>query len=104
MNRKILWMVVGLLAAERIRESKIDPLSVKRTCSDLYMKLPRIYRQRDECNSNVLREILDILEKQVQSVEKDIEKLYGEYFIESADEWEVPYIGDMTVKKRKKSR
>ncbi len=60
-----------------------------------YQLLPAIYRIRDEERGEVLKEFLSILAEQAQVVEEDIARLYDNWFIETCDEWVVPYIGDL---------
>lgn len=61
----------------------------------LYNLLPAIYRIRDEQQDGVLRALLGIIEQELDIVESDIENLYENWFIETCDEWVVPYIGDL---------
>ena len=60
-----------------------------------YQLLPAIYRIRDEERGEVLKEFLSILAEQAKVVEEDIARLYDNWFIETCDEWVVPYIGDL---------
>jgi len=62
---------------------------------ELYYLLPSIYRIRDIDRKEVLKEFLSVLEKQGGLVEKDIAQLYDNWFIETCDEWLVPYIGNL---------
>ncbi len=62
----------------------------------LYKLLPAIYRIRDEeLNHGTLRALLGVIEKEIIQIEDDIENLYENWFIETCDEWVVPYIGDL---------
>ncbi len=61
----------------------------------LYELLPVIYRQRDEEGSQPLRALLRVIGEQVDVVEEDIARLYDNWFIETCDDWVVPYIGDL---------
>jgi hypothetical protein len=61
----------------------------------LYQLLPMIYRQRDEEGSQRLRALLRVIGEQVDVVEEDIARLYDNWFIETCDDWVVPYIGDL---------
>ena len=61
----------------------------------LYELLPAIYRQRDEPRGQPLRALLRVIGEQVNLVEEDIAQLYDNWFIETCDEWVVPYIGDL---------
>jgi len=62
---------------------------------ELYKLLPSIYRMRDSDRKEVLKEYLSVLEKQGGLVEEDIARLYDNWFIETCDEWLVPYIGNL---------
>ncbi|MBW4686839.1 MAG: hypothetical protein KME40_17470 [Komarekiella atlantica HA4396-MV6] len=61
----------------------------------LYSLLPAIYRIRDESQDGALRSLLSIIESELQLVEEDIENLYENWFIETCDDWVVPYIGNL---------
>lgn len=61
----------------------------------LYRLLPAVYRERDLAAGEPLRALLGIIAEQVDIVEQDIEQLYDNWFIETCDDWVVPYIGDL---------
>ena len=61
----------------------------------LYELLPAVYRQRDAEGNKSLRDLITILGEQAQVVEEEIERLYRNWFIETCDDWVVPYIGDL---------
>lgn len=61
----------------------------------LYALLPAIHRQRDEQQGYPLRALLDVIGAEVQLLEDDIARLYDNSFIETCDDWAVPYIGDL---------
>jgi hypothetical protein len=61
----------------------------------LYELLPVIYRQRDAEQDYPLRDLLRVLAEQVNLVEADIAQLYENWFIETSQDWVVPYIGDL---------
>lgn len=61
----------------------------------LYQLLPAIYRQRDVKSGEPLRALFGVLQKEFELVETDIAALYADWFIETCDEWVVPYIGDL---------
>lgn len=61
----------------------------------LYQLLPAIYRIRDAEREEVLKAFLTVLAEQAEVVEEDIARLYDNWFIETCDEWVVPYIGDL---------
>lgn len=62
----------------------------------LYHLLPAVHRIRDATeNDDQLRALLAIVERQLDLLEGDIERLYDDWFIETCQEWVVPYIGDL---------
>lgn len=61
----------------------------------LYQLLPVIYRQRDAEQGWPLRALLRVIAEQVNLVEADISQLYENWFIETCQDWAVPYIGDL---------
>ena len=66
------------------------------TTSDrLYRLLPAVYRLRDSAQGDTLRALLTLIERQHNAVELDILGLYENWFIETCQEWAVPYIGDL---------
>jgi hypothetical protein len=61
----------------------------------LYELLPAVYRQRDADLGYPLRDLVALLAREGEIVEADLERLYESWFIETAPEWAVPYIGDL---------
>ncbi len=61
----------------------------------LYDLLPVIHRRRDAELGYPLRALLAVIDEQVGIVEADIEQLYENWFIETCQEWVVPYIGSL---------
>ncbi|HEY9606519.1 MAG TPA: hypothetical protein V6C85_33230, partial [Allocoleopsis sp.] len=61
----------------------------------LFELLPMVYRQRDEEQGWPLRDLLRIIAEQVDVVEANIAQLYENWFIETCQDWVVPYIGDL---------
>ncbi len=61
----------------------------------LYDLLPVVYRQRDVDVGQPLRALLQVIAEQVNIVEEDIEQLYENWFIETCEDWVVPYIADL---------
>jgi hypothetical protein len=61
----------------------------------LYDLLPVVYRMRDADQGYPLRDLLRVLGTQADVVEHDIARLYDNWFIETCDDWVVPYIGDL---------
>ena len=58
----------------------------------LYNLLPAIYRIRDSSQGETLRALMAALESEFRIVEQDIDTLYDNWFIETCDDWVVPYI------------
>ena len=61
----------------------------------LYNLLPRYYRQIDIERGGPLLALLRVIAEQVDTVEADIDQLYENWFIETCQDWVVPYIGDL---------
>lgn len=65
------------------------------TPEKLYALLPAVHRIRDETQDGPLQALLALAARQGGIVEEDIERLLDNWFIETCDEWVVPYIGDL---------
>ena len=61
----------------------------------LYNLLPTLYRLRDADRGSPLMALLRVIEEQAQGIEDDISQLYENWFIETCEDWVVPYIGDL---------
>jgi hypothetical protein len=70
----------------------------------LYSLLPAIYRIRDaELATRIpgatgvgpLRALFDVLAGPIQTLDDGLDQFYDDQFIETCDEWVVPYIGDL---------
>lgn len=72
-----------------------DPAEDSMTPDELYSLLPAVHRRRDAEQGGPLRALLTIVAEQAAVVEEDIERLYDNWFIETCDDWVVPYIGDL---------
>ncbi len=59
----------------------------------LYELIPAVYRMRDADQGYPLRALLQVIAEQVTLVEEDIGRLYENWFIETCEDWVVPYIG-----------
>lgn len=59
----------------------------------LYALLPAVYRARDDEQGQPLRALLQVIAEQVEVLSADLESLYDNWFIETCDEWVVPYLG-----------
>lgn len=61
----------------------------------LYELLPVVHRVRDAAEGHPLRALLRVIGEQVAVVEDDIARLYDNWFIETCEDWAVPYLGDL---------
>jgi P2-related tail formation protein len=61
----------------------------------LYGLLPAYYRVLDSEQEETLKAFIEILAREGGIVENNITQLYENWFIETCDEWVVPYIGDL---------
>ena len=62
----------------------------------IYNLLPAVHRIRDaEQDGMPLRALVEVLAEQGSIVEGNIRQLYDNWFIETCEEWVVPYIGDL---------
>jgi hypothetical protein len=61
----------------------------------LYQLLPAVYQLRDADSGYPLRALLQVISEQVNIVDADIAQLYENWFIETCQDWVVPYIGDL---------
>lgn len=61
----------------------------------LYELLPAVHRLRDADRGYPLRALLQVISEQVNVVDADIAQLYENWFVETCQEWVVPYIGDL---------
>jgi hypothetical protein len=68
---------------------------MKHSAEDIYNLLPAIYRIRDEEGAGALRALVTVFAKQAGVVESDIAQLYENWFIETCEDWVVPYLGDL---------
>jgi len=64
----------------------------------LYERLPEIYRTRDKElreSPEQLKALLALVEAAFGRIHENIEELYHDLFIETSDDWVIPYIGDL---------
>lgn len=61
----------------------------------LFHLLPAVVRTRDDEAGRPLRELLQVITEQVDVVEGDLRDLYDNWFIETAADWVVPYLGEL---------
>lgn len=65
------------------------------TTDHLYERLPAVYRERDAASGYALRGLLKAITEQEVLIREDIAQLYKNWFIETCQDWVVPYIGDL---------
>ena len=61
----------------------------------LFELLPAVHRVRDTAQNRPLEQLLAVLQVEVDLLRDDIEQLYDNWFIETCQDWVVPYIGDL---------
>ena len=61
----------------------------------LYDLLPAIHRQRDAEQGFPLRALLRVISREVDIVENDIHQWHENWFIETCEDWVVPYLADL---------
>jgi Phage tail protein (Tail_P2_I) len=63
----------------------------------LFQRLPEIYRIRDaeQTPPRQLEQYLEVVEAAFGTVHENIEALYNDLFIETCDDWVVPYLADL---------
>ena len=65
----------------------------------LYSMLPAVYQEYDTKENNVLQEFLKVIASQAAAIRQDIDSLLNNFFINSCDEWVIPYIADLIAAK-----
>ena len=65
------------------------------TKDDLYELLPVVTRLRDAEVGSPLERLIGVLAREADVLDRDIERLYDNWFIETCEAWVVPYIGDL---------
>lgn len=68
---------------------------MKITSDYLYDLLPAYHRTLDQERGGQLAAFINVLAQEAGVVEKNIDQLYENWFIETCDEWVVPYIGEL---------
>lgn len=62
---------------------------------DIYSLLPEVYRRKDAQRGYPLKALLRIISEQAMVLKADIDRLWDNFFVETADDWVLPYIGDL---------
>ena len=65
------------------------------TAEKLYRLLPSFYRIRDAEQGEPLKALIEVIAGQIGVLDEDMSRLYRNWFIETCNEWVVPYIGDL---------
>ncbi|MFN8503365.1 phage tail protein [Kouleothrix sp.] len=60
-----------------------------------YQLLPAIYRQHDAAAGEPLRAMLAVLERELRTIERDVEATYDNWFVQTCDTWVLPYLADL---------
>ena len=68
---------------------------MKITSQYLYELLPAYYRVLDEEQGEPLKAFIEILAREAGILEANIDQLYENWFIETCQDWVIPYIGDL---------
>jgi hypothetical protein len=63
--------------------------------SRLYDLLPAVHRRYDALRGYPLRAVLAVIGEQADLLEDDLRRLYENWFIETCQDWVVPYLGDL---------
>jgi hypothetical protein len=61
----------------------------------LYELLPAYHREEDAERGAPLAALLALIEAQADALDADIGNLWDNFFIETADRWTIPYLGDL---------
>jgi hypothetical protein len=61
----------------------------------LHALLPAFHRRLDLEAGEPLRALLQLMEEQARLVDEDIQQLYENWFIETGQDWAVPYLGEL---------
>jgi hypothetical protein len=62
---------------------------------DLYEQLPAVHRRRDAEQGYPLQALLGLISEQQAILIDEIDQLYDDWFIETCQDWVVPYLGEL---------
>jgi hypothetical protein len=62
---------------------------------DLYELLPAVYRIEDAKRGYPLQALLRLVSQQASAVKQDIDRLWDDFFVETCQDWVLPYLGDL---------
>ncbi|WP_229070792.1 hypothetical protein [Actinoplanes sp. DH11] len=57
--------------------------------------LPAVIRTVDADRGHPLRDLLRVIAREADTVEDDVRRMYADLFIETCEQWVVPYLGDL---------
>lgn len=61
----------------------------------LYGYLPTFFREADQAQGQPARALLAIVEAELNALERNMQALYDNWFVETCEPWVVPYIADL---------
>jgi len=61
----------------------------------LYELLPAVHRIADAGEGEALRALLALINEQADNIRDDIRQMWDDFFIETAQHWVIPYLGDL---------
>lgn len=61
----------------------------------LFDLLPHVHQRADEAAGGPLRALLSVITEQADLLEADLWQLYENWFVETGQEWVLPYLGDL---------
>jgi hypothetical protein len=68
---------------------------VSRNPDGLFDLLPLYVKRSDADHGGALRALLGVIGEQVDLVQTDLERMYANWFVETAEPWALPYLGDL---------
>jgi hypothetical protein len=66
-----------------------------RISADLFQRLPGHFRARDAEAGHALQALMALFREELQVLERDIDQLYDNWFVETCEPWVLPYIADL---------
>jgi len=63
--------------------------------ADLFQRLPSHFRTRDAEEGRALEALMAVFGEELQILERDIDQLYDDWFVETCEPWALPYIAQL---------
>ena len=63
----------------------------------VYGLLPAVHRLRDSDEGRPLQTLLQVVAEQAEIVRQNVDRLWDDFFIETCQDWVIPYIGDLVA-------